>query len=66
MPKDLMDDYGFPPLTPDVKHAILSGNIARILGLDLQAIQATIADDEFSQQTKLAAPWSGAAVAHSV
>jgi hypothetical protein len=65
MPKELIDDYGFPPLTPEVKQATLSGNIARILGLDLEEIQETIADDEFSQQTKLAAPWSGAAVAHS-
>ena len=65
MPKDLMDDYGFPPLTLDVKQATLSDNIARILGLDLEAIKQTIADDEFSQQHKLADPWSGAAVAHS-
>ena len=64
MPKDLIDDYGFPPLTPDVKKATLSGNIARILGLDLQAIQQTIACDEFAQKTKLAAPWSGVAVAN--
>jgi len=63
MPRDLIEDYGFPPLTPDVKQATLSGNIARILGLDLPAIQQTIACDEFAQRTKLAAPWSGAAVA---
>ncbi|HEY5871251.1 MAG TPA: amidohydrolase, partial [Candidatus Tectomicrobia bacterium] len=59
----LIEDYGFPPLTPDVKQATLSGNIARILGLDLPAIQQTIACDEFAQRNKLAAPWSGAAVA---
>jgi predicted TIM-barrel fold metal-dependent hydrolase len=64
MPKDLMDDYGFPPLTPEVKRAALSGNIARILGLDLEAIKQTIACDEFAQKTKLAEPWSGAAVAN--
>jgi hypothetical protein len=64
MPKDLIDDYGFPPLTPEVKQATLSGNIARILGLDLEAIKQTIACDEFAKQTQLAAPWSGVAVAN--
>ena len=59
MPKDLIEDYGFPPLTPEVKQATLSGNIARILGLDLQAIQETIADDEFSQQTNWPHPGPG-------
>jgi predicted TIM-barrel fold metal-dependent hydrolase len=62
MPQELVATYGFPQLTKEMKQAILSGNIARILGLDLAAIQQTIAHDEFSQQTKLASPWSGSAV----
>lgn len=63
MPQDLIDDYGFPPLTDEVKRAILGGNIARILGLDLAAMQQTFAHDEFSSKTELAPPWSGTKVA---
>jgi uncharacterized protein len=53
LPPALLDGYGLPPLTPGLKQAILGGNIARILGLDLGAIPAGATGAE------LAEPWSG-------
>jgi predicted TIM-barrel fold metal-dependent hydrolase len=58
MPEDLMRDYGFPPLTPDIKRAILGGNVARILGLDIEAMRKAAAGDEFATRSELAEPWS--------
>ena len=59
MPADLMRDYGFPPLTDEVKRGILGGNIARILGLDVEAMKGEAAHDEFARREELAEPWSG-------
>ena len=59
MPDDLVNDYGFPPLTNEMKRGILGGNIARILGLDVEAMKQAAAGDEFAARTDLAAPWSG-------
>lgn len=59
MPTDLMQDYGFPPLTDEVKRGILGGNIARILGLDVEAMKREAANDEFADRGELAEPWSG-------
>ena len=53
MPQSFIEGYGLPPLTPGLKQAILGGNIARILGLDIDGIPPA-ADGE------LAEPWSGA------
>ena len=54
LPEAMIEGYGFPPLTPELKAAILGGNIARILGLDLERDRpASRADRE------LAEPWSG-------
>jgi uncharacterized protein len=49
-----------PQLTHEHKRKILGGNAARLYGLDLDAITAAIADDEFSQVTRngLAEPYS--------
>jgi predicted TIM-barrel fold metal-dependent hydrolase len=52
MPEALRDGYGLPPLTPELKAAILGGNIARILGLEVEASE---------ESRELAEPWSGAA-----
>lgn len=62
MPEDLVRDYGFPELTPEIKKAILGGNIARILGLDLEQMHREHANDIFATNTKkkLAEPWSTA------
>jgi hypothetical protein len=48
MPEHLMAGYGFPPLSPQLKQAILGGNIARILGLEVAA----------RTDGALAEPWS--------
>lgn len=49
-----------PQLTTEHKRAILGGNVARRHGFDIDALQAAIADDEFSQATAqgLAEPYS--------
>ncbi|MDQ3728547.1 MAG: amidohydrolase [Actinomycetota bacterium] len=54
MPEALMEGYGAPPLTPGLKRAILGGNIARILDLDLDSIEP-------ARSTELAEPWGVAA-----
>ena len=63
MPQDLIDGYGFPELTPELKRAILGENAARIVGLDVEQMKSEQADDEFSGREELSAPWSGVAQA---
>ena len=63
MPRDLVENYGMPELTHEIKRAILGENHARILGLDIQAIKREIEGDEFSVQEELAPMWSRAAAA---
>ncbi|WP_189343765.1 MULTISPECIES: amidohydrolase family protein [unclassified Mesorhizobium] len=58
MPQDLIDGYGFPPLTDEVKRGILGLNAARLLGLDVQATKSAIANDEFAKPRRLAPQWS--------
>jgi predicted TIM-barrel fold metal-dependent hydrolase len=62
MPRDLVEDYGLPEITREIKQGILGGNIARILGLDTDGMQRESANDDFAQRSELAPPWSGAAV----
>jgi uncharacterized protein len=48
-------------LTKEMKALILGGNYARIIGLDVEAAKAKIADDEFAQErarTGLQQPYS--------
>ncbi|MBA2631343.1 MAG: amidohydrolase [Thermoleophilaceae bacterium] len=59
LPESLIEGYGLPQLTPELKQAILGGNIARILGLDIEAIDSVGEDEE----DQLAEPWSGVAAA---
>ncbi|MFH5821868.1 amidohydrolase family protein [Georgenia sp. AZ-5] len=61
MPQDLVGDYGYPPITPEVRAGILGLNFARLHGLDPDALRAGIADDEFAR-AKVAGRqprWSG-------
>jgi predicted TIM-barrel fold metal-dependent hydrolase len=60
IPKDLQESYGYPELTPALKEAILGRNHARVLGLDIDATRANLAQDEFGLQKELAEPWSAA------
>ena len=52
--------HGVPPLTVDVKRAILAGNYARMAGLDITAIRAAQAGDRCARAREggLKAPWS--------
>jgi predicted TIM-barrel fold metal-dependent hydrolase len=49
-PEAMAAGYGLPPLTPKLRQAILGGNLARILGLDLAALGR--------EPHELAEPWS--------
>ena len=57
-PPDLIEDYGMPPLTEEVKRGILGLNAARQLGLDVDELKEQTKDDEFAKPRELAAPLS--------
>lgn len=61
MPQDLVDGYGYPPLTHDAKRKILGGNIALMHGIDIDERKRAIAGDPWSARraSGKAAPWSG-------
>lgn len=58
MPDDLREGAGMPELTPEVKQKILGGNMARLHGLDTQALTRRLAEDEWSRRrrTRVAQP----------
>jgi predicted TIM-barrel fold metal-dependent hydrolase len=58
--QDVMDQYGVPQFTREMKAAVLSGNYARIMGIDVAERLERIADDEFSNAKKegIAPPYS--------
>ena len=58
MPEALKQRYGYPEITQEMKGKILSGNIARILQLDLPTLARSCEQDEFSRQTERARPWT--------
>jgi predicted TIM-barrel fold metal-dependent hydrolase len=60
MPRDLVEDYGMPELTPEIKRAILGENHARILGIDIETMRREMDGDEFARREELAPMWSGA------
>lgn len=59
MPQLLMDGYGLPPLTKDIKRKVLGLNAARICGIDIPAVQALTASDEFAALDAPRPAWSG-------
>jgi hypothetical protein len=61
MPADLVEGYGLPPLTEEIKRNILGLNHAKALGFDVAAMRAKSAGDEFSKRSSLAPPWSAGA-----
>jgi uncharacterized protein len=71
-PDELIDRSGtffpIPQLTHEHKRAILGGNLARLHGFDLDALKASIADDEFAaaQDGPLPAPYSTTSLAGAV
>ena len=60
MPEELVDGYGYPELTTDVKRLMLGANIARIHGLDVAGIGKRISADGWTQLRARgkAPPWS--------
>ncbi|MEU2033720.1 amidohydrolase family protein [Nocardia amamiensis] len=48
--EETMNTFGIPQITDEDRALILGGNYARILGIDIEAAKAKIADDEFSQE----------------
>ncbi len=69
---ELLDRSGFfapvPQLTREHKRKILSGNLARLLDLDVDVLAQRIAGDEFSRApgSDLPAPYSTTPLAHAV
>lgn len=57
-PADLVEEYGIPPLTKDVKRDILGLNAARQLGIDLDEFDEKTKNDEFAKPRHLAPPLS--------
>lgn len=45
MPEDLVEGYGYPELTPEIKEMILSGNLARLMDIDVSPLR--LADREW-------------------
>lgn len=58
MPRDLIEDYGLPPLTEEVKRGILGLNAARVLGIDVEEFRRETSGDEFAKPRELREPWS--------
>jgi uncharacterized protein len=58
IPSEMRTGFGLPELSPEIKRKILSGNAARMLGIDLDERMTRISEDEFAQQEQLAPPWS--------
>jgi hypothetical protein len=58
MPQDLMDGYGFPPLTEETKRKILGLNAARVLGINVKDLMKKAAEDGYGKPRRLAQPWS--------
>lgn len=56
--EETMARHGLPQLDETWKRMILAGNYARAVGLDLDALRAAQAGDEFSGRGELAPPWS--------
>jgi predicted TIM-barrel fold metal-dependent hydrolase len=60
MPKDLVEGYGYPELTIDIKKKILGGNYARRLGATAAELSERLVGDDIwkAQQEQLSPPWS--------
>lgn len=57
-PAELVEGYGIPPLSEDVKRGILGLNAARLLDIDLDQFRDQTRGDEFAKPRELKAPWS--------
>jgi predicted TIM-barrel fold metal-dependent hydrolase len=61
MPQELVDGYGYPPVTWEIKRKMLGANIARMHGIDIEQRRQAIAGDAWSalRAEGKAAPWTG-------
>jgi predicted TIM-barrel fold metal-dependent hydrolase len=48
IPDRLCEEYGYPKLTPAMKRKIISSNAARLYGIDLESVRATVAHGDLS------------------
>jgi predicted TIM-barrel fold metal-dependent hydrolase len=59
MPADLVEGYGYPELTDEVKRKILGLNMARLHDLDVDALRGRLAADEWSARRAAAVAGGG-------
>lgn len=61
MPEELVQGYGYPEVTNEIKRKILGANIARMHRIDIAERSKALSDDEWSKMRAdgKAAPWSG-------
>lgn len=57
IPDRFCEEYGYPKLTPEIKRKIISGNAARVYGVDLDALRAAAANDDLSWTKDVAAAY---------
>jgi uncharacterized protein len=61
MPEDLVEGYGYPPLTQELKRKLLGENYCRLHGLDYEELKAKVTDDDWSRRRQAAGsqePWA--------
>jgi predicted TIM-barrel fold metal-dependent hydrolase len=56
MPEELVQGYGFPPLTEQAKRKLLGENYCHLHGLDIEGVKASVANDDWAQQRHAATP----------
>jgi hypothetical protein len=56
MPEELVQGYGFPPLTEQAKRKLLGENYCRLHGLDIEGVKAGVANDDWARQRHAATP----------
>ena len=48
IPDSMCEEFGYPKLTPEAKRKIISGNAARVYGVDLDALRTAAESDDLS------------------
>jgi predicted TIM-barrel fold metal-dependent hydrolase len=59
IPDAMCEQFGYPKITAQAKRKILSGNAARLYGVDLDAIAKSVKQDDMSWTRTVAAEWRG-------
>jgi hypothetical protein len=57
IPDAMCEQYGYPKLTAEAKRKILTGNAARVYGIDIDALAAAVETDDLSWTGRVAAEW---------